>query len=159
MTPNRYAAHLQRGAVVVLGAAIIAVAGAGTAAAYWKGAGTGSATTATGTTSLTATVTPVSGLYPGASVPVTVTVKNTSAAASLKVTSLSQAGATTVQTAGKGTCNATVVSFTAGTLPTTVMAPNQTLAVPGTVSMTAAAADGCQGTTFAIPLIANGRTS
>ena len=39
-----------------------------------------------------------------------------------------------------------------------VMTPNQTLAVPGTVSMTTAAADGCQGTTFAIPLIANGRT-
>jgi hypothetical protein len=142
-----------------MGAAIIAVGCAGTADAYWKGVGTGSSTVSTGTVSLTATVSPVAGLYPGGSVPVTVTVKNTSTAASMKLSSLAQTGAATIHTAGKASCDPSVVSFSAGTLPTAAIAPNATASAPGSVNMTTAAADGCQGATFAIPLIANGRTS
>jgi hypothetical protein len=159
MSANRMSARAQRGAIVALGAAIVAVGCTGAAQAYWSAPGAGTGTAASGTVSLTATVTPVSGLYPGSSIPVSVTLKNTSAAGGLSVTGLSQAGSTTIQTAGKGTCTPSVVSFTAGTLPTGSIAPNQTTAAPGTVTMTAAAADGCQGATFAIPLIANGRTS
>ncbi|HVY11914.1 MAG TPA: hypothetical protein VHB18_17385 [Mycobacteriales bacterium] len=159
MLSHRITAAVQRGATIALGTAIVAVAFTGTATAYWRVSGGGSTTVATGTVSLTATVSPVAGLYPGGNVPVTITVKNTSAAAGMKLTSISQAGAATVQTAGKGTCNASVVSFTSGTLPTTTIAPNTTVAAPGSVAMSSTAADGCQGTTFAIPLIANGRTS
>jgi hypothetical protein len=147
---------MQRGATVALGAAIIAVACTGTARAYWSGHGGGIGASATGTIALTVSTTPVAGLYPGSSIAVTVTLKNTSAAGNLAVTSLSQSGTATIQTAGKGTCNPAVVSFAVGTLPVGSLAPNQTATASGTVSMTSAAADGCQGATFAIPLIATG---
>ncbi|HEX3898949.1 MAG TPA: hypothetical protein VHW74_07235 [Mycobacteriales bacterium] len=147
----------RRGPLAAMGAAIIAVACTGTAKAYWSGHGTGAGTGATGTISLNASVTVVSGLYPGATVPVSVTLKNTSAAGNLTITALSQSGATTIQTAGKGSCNPSVVTFAVGALPSGALAPNQTGTATGSVTMTTAAADGCQGTTFAIPLIANGK--
>ncbi|HEX3707386.1 MAG TPA: hypothetical protein VHV76_12225 [Mycobacteriales bacterium] len=158
MSPDRLTVTMQRGVIVALGAAIVAVACAGTADAYWSSTGHGSATAATGTTTLTASITPVSGLYPGAVVPVSVALKNTSSAAGLTVTSLTQSGSTTIQTAGKGSCSPTVVSFVAGMLPSGTISANQTVTASGSVTMTTAAADGCQGATFAIPLIANGHT-
>jgi hypothetical protein len=140
-----------------MGVAIVLVAGAGTADAYWSGHGGGTGSGTSGTIALTASVTTVSGLYPGATVPVTVTLKNTSTVGNLSITALSQSGATAIQTAGKGSCSPSVVSFTVGTLPSGTIAPNQTAAATGSVTMTTAAADGCQGTTFSIPLIATGR--
>jgi hypothetical protein len=85
-----------------------------------------------------------------------VTLKNTSGAGSLTVTSLSQSGAATIQSPGKGSCNASVVTFVLGALPTGMLAPNQTATANGTVTMSTGAADGCQDTMFAIPLIATG---
>lgn len=157
MPLDRLSATTQRAATVAMGAAIIAVALTGTAKAYWSRGGTGTGTGSTGTISLTATVTAVSGLYPGATVPVNVTLKNTSPSGNLAVTALSQSGTATIQTAGKGSCSASVVTFTVGTLPSGTLAPNQTGTATGTVTMTTAAADGCQGTTFAIALIATGK--
>src|ERR1700761_1979242 len=110
MSPNRLSPGMQRGATIAMGAAIIAVACTGTAKAYWSSPGTGTGTAPTGTISLTVTTTSITGLYPGATLPVTVTLKNTSGAGNLTVTSLSQSGSATIQTAGKGTCNAAVVT-------------------------------------------------
>lgn len=140
---------------------MVGIAIGGTTHAYWTSPTPGSGAGATGTTTvaISATTSGVSGLYPGASVPVAVTVKNNSTTAGVKITSLVQSGATVIQTPGKGTCNAGVVSFTAGTLPSGTLAAGQSTTAPGTVQMTAAAADGCQGTTFAITLLAGGRTS
>jgi hypothetical protein len=143
--------------ILAMGVAILAVACAGTADAYWSGHGSGNGSGATGTIALTASVTTVSGLYPGATVPVTVTLKNTSTAGNLSITALSQSGSTTIQTAGKGSCDPSVVSFTVGVLPVGTLSPNQTAAATGSVTMSTAAADGCQGTTFSIPLIATGK--
>lgn len=156
MSPYRLSARTQRGAIIAMGAAIIAVGSAGTADAYWSSTGTGTGTTSTGTVSLTAALTASSGIYPGATVPVSVTLKNTSAGGAMTIISLSQSGAATIQTSGKGACNPSVVSFTSGTLPSGSIAPNQTAVATGSVTMTAAAADGCQGATFSIPLIASG---
>jgi hypothetical protein len=157
MSPYRLSATIQRGLLAAMGATIIAVACAGTADAFWASTGHGSGTSTTSTISLSANVTTISGLYPGATIPVSVTLKNTSTSGALTISALSQAGATTIQTAGKGSCNAAVVSFSPATLPSGTLAPNQTGIATGSVTMTTAAADGCQGTTFSIPLIANGK--
>jgi hypothetical protein len=159
MPPYRMSTTMQRGVIVALGAALITAASAGTAEAYWKSTGSGSGTAGTSTVTISATVTGVSGLYPGASVPVTVALKNTSATAGATIVSLVQSGSATIQTAGKGSCAASVVSFTLGTLPSGRLSPGQSGNATGTASMTTAAADGCQGTTFAIPLTATAHTS
>jgi hypothetical protein len=158
MSPYRMST-MQRSAIVALGAALVMVASAGTADAYWKSTGSGTGTASTSTVTISATVTGVTGLYPGSSVPVTVTLKNTSATAGATILTLTQSGSTTIQTAGKGSCTASVVSFTLGTLPSGRLSPGQSGNATGTVSMTTAAADGCQGTTFAVPLTATAHTS
>jgi hypothetical protein len=146
---------------LLLGAAgaLIVGIGTGSAYAYFTSSGHGSGTASTGTVALTTTVTAGSGLYPGGSIGVTVTLNNTSSGAALTITSLTQNGTATVQTTGKGTCDPSVVAFTTGTLPGSPISAGQHANVSGTVSMTTAAADGCQGTTFSIPLQATGKTS
>ena len=133
--------------------------GAGAAYAYFTSSGNGTGVASAGTVTLTATVTAGSGLYPGGSTGVTVKVSNTSASAALTITSLIQNGSATIQTAGKGTCTPSVVTFAAGSLPGSPIGAGSFANVPGTVTMTTAALDGCQGTTFSIPLIATGKTS
>ncbi len=151
----RRRARLLIGAVAALTIGL----GAGAAYAYFTSSGNGSGAASTGTVTLTATVTAGSGLYPGGSVGVTVKLNNTSASAALTITSLIQNGSATVQTAGKGTCTPGVVTFTVGSLPGSPIGAGSFANVPGTVAMTTAALDGCQGTTFSIPLIATGQTS
>lgn len=133
------------------------VALTGTAYAVWSSTGSGSHSDTGSTVSITLTPVAVStGLYPGSSSAVSVTVTNTSASHPLTVTALT-AGPTTISAAGKGSCVATTVSFVAGTLPETPLAPDASVSVPGTVSMAANAVDGCQGTSFSIPLTVTGR--
>lgn len=152
---------MRRRFLLLVGAVVALVLGlsGGAAFVYFTSSGSGSGTTNAGTVTLTTNVTAGSGLYPGGSVGVTVQLNNTSASAALTISSLSQNGSATIQTAGKGTCTSTVVTFTPGTLPATPIAAGSSANVPGTVSMTPAALDGCQGTTFSIPLIATGKTS
>lgn len=104
------------------------------------------------------TVTAGTGLYPGAAVAVTVTVHNTSPHAGMKVTSL-QGGTASVQTQGKGPgCTAAgVVTFGAGTLPGTTIPAGGSQNISGTVSMSATAADACQGAIFNIPVSVAGQ--
>ena len=146
---------------LLIGAAVTLVIGlgAGTAYAYFTSSGQGSGAATTGTVTLTTNVTAGSGLYPGGSVGVTVRLNNTSASAALTITSLVQNGSATIQTAGKGTCTPSVVSFAAGSLPGSPIGVGSFANVSGTVSMTTAALDGCQGTTFSISVVATGRTS
>lgn len=159
MALDRPSRAIHRGLIVAMGTAIAAVMWFGTADAYWSSHGQGTASAGTSTVTITATVTTITGLYPGTSVPVTVVLKNTSATAGATFTSLVQSGTATVQSAGKGSCTPSVVSFTLGTLPSGRIAPGQSGNATGTVSMTTAAADGCQGTTFAIPLTATAHSS
>jgi hypothetical protein len=126
--------------------------------AYWTthGSGTGSATT--GTVSMSLTLVTSIGLAPGIPVIVAVTVNNTSPSGAVTLTSLQQNGNTTITTSGKGpSCSAGVVTFVAGTLPTTPITAGASASINGTVTMSTAAADDCQGATFSIPLTANGR--
>lgn len=150
---RRYTARM---AIVTVGASVGVCVASGAAVAYWSAPGVGAGSAVTGSVALTATAVTSAGLYPDASVPVTVSVKNNSATASLKITSL-QAGATQ-QTAGNLSCNASSVSFVAGTLPTTPLTPGGSVDVPGTVTMSLAALNECQGATFSIPLTAQGQT-
>jgi hypothetical protein len=153
---------MRRRALLLVAAATLALCtaiGAGAAYGYFTSSGSGSGSASTGTVTLTTNVMAGSGLYPGGSVSVIVKLNNTSASAALTISSLSQNGSATVQTAGKGTCTPSVVTFTAGSLPGNPVGAGSFANVSGTVSMTSAALDGCQGTTFSIPLIATGKTS
>lgn len=157
---NRRSRSLRHAIPVAGGALALALGvGAGPAFAYFASHGSGAGAGKAGTVSLSATVTAGSGLYPGATAPVTVVVKNTSASTALTLESLAQNGTTAIQTAGKGTCDPSVVTFTAGALPTGSVSAGSSVSVTGTVTMATAAADGCQGTTFSIPLQATGQTS
>ena len=130
------------------------VLSAGGALAYWSTAGQGTGNATTGTLTLSAAAGDVSGLYPGASVPASVTVTNDSSAAAVVVQSVS-GGTATVTTAGKGTCDASVVTFVATTsLPSSPVAAGATFTVNGNAKMAATAADGCQGAIFSIPVTA-----
>lgn len=157
--PMRLGRWLRKPLILASIGALVVGLCVGTAYAYFTSSGQGSGATSTGTVTLTTNVTAGSGLYPGGSVGVTVKLNNTSAAAALTITSLTQSGTATIQTAGKGTCTPSVVTFTAGSLPGSPISSGSFANVPGTVSMTTAALDGCQGTTFSIPLIATGKTS
>src|SRR5436190_2340483 len=140
-----------RAGVIAIAALCTGIVVTGTAYAYWTTTGTGSGSSeSTSTVTLSLTLTAGSGLYPGATSNVSAQVNNTSTSGALTITSLVQNGNTTVQTVGKGTCTATVVTFTAGTLPPTSVAAGSNASVPGTVTMSTAALDGCQGTTFSI---------
>lgn len=145
----------------VAGAALALALGFGAepAYAYFTSQGWGTGGGQVGTVSLSTTATAGTGLYPGDKAPVTVVIKNTSAATALTLKSLIQNGATTVQTVGSATCDATVVTFAAGTLPTDPISAGASVNVPGTVTMGTAAATGCQGATFSIPLQATGQGS
>lgn len=144
-------------AVVVTATLAILVAGTGSAYAYWRTTGLGSGANTTGTVSLTVSVSAGSGLSPGGSVPVSVTVNHTSVSGTFTVQSLLQNGTAAVATVGKGpSCLPSVVTFTAGSLPSPI-AHGASGVVSGTVSMSTAAADDCQGATFSIPLQVNGK--
>ena len=139
---------------VATGGMVIAATGIGLA--YWssQGSGTGTATTGTATISLPTTPATVSGLYPGASITnVQVTLTNTSPAASVLLKTLN-AGTTTVDSGHSGCTNAGV-SFSANSIPTTVISANGgTITVTGTVAMSTTAPNACQGATFTIPITA-----
>lgn len=147
-------------ATAVVGAASLLAAGA--AFAYFTATGSGTGTATAGTVSLSLTVAaPAGQLFPGGTVNVTIGVKNTSSSASLTITALKQDPdrRTTITTAGQGSCDPTVVSFTDTTVPTGAIAAGASANATGTVNMTADALNGCQGAVFSIPLLATGQTS
>ena len=162
MTAGRHAKRPTLGWQAPLGIVVVATGaslllGTGTSYSYWKAPGTGTGSATTGTMTVTATTTAVSGLYPGANLAVIVTVTNTSAAG-LLVSSIVP-GTVAKSGSPKGTCDPTVVTFTARTLPTTKLAAGKTGSYDGTMSMNTLAADGCQGATFTLPLTINGKSA
>lgn len=148
---------MRRTLLVLAATGALILASAGSAWARFTTSGSGSGQATTGTVSMSLSLTAGSNLFPGSSVSVTVKVTNTSATRSLTLQSLT-GGTTTISTAGQGTCDPSVVTFAAGTLPGAITA-GSFANVSGTVSMSAGALTGCQGATFSIPLTAIAQAS
>jgi len=128
----------------------------GTAYAVWSSTGTGSGTaTARSSLSLTGTLSSVTGLYPGATLSVTVTVVNPNPFP-VKVTAVT-GGTVTTTTSG---CTTTGVAFTNQTTSNglgasgfIVPANSAGTALPGTtVTMDNTSLNACQGATFTVPV-------
>lgn len=138
--------------VVVLAALLVA----GPSMAFMSTTSTGAGAASTGTMTLTASAVAGANLYPAGSAAVTVTVTNTSPAAPLTVTTIVGNGVASVS-GSKGSCDASVVTFTAASLPGTAIAHGASATYAGTVAMSAAASDGCQSGSFALPLLVTGQ--
>jgi hypothetical protein len=146
-------------AVLLATALLVAVAGA--AFAYWaiSGQGTAAATTG-GTAALTLSpATPTAGLYPGGQAAVVTTVANSNAAivriASLALDTSQGTGGFAVD-AAHSACAVSTLGFTTQTnggagwnVPAHGSLP---LTLSGAVSMSASAANACQGATFTVYL-------
>jgi hypothetical protein len=150
-----------RAAAVLVGAAGLVLLGSSTAYAFWTTSGSGTATGTAGTSSslvVTGTAN-VTGLYPTATNVSggSVSVRNDNP---FKVSvSGASFGAVTVDTAHSA-CNASSVSFTPGTLPSSSINGNGgTTTITFTASMTNAAVDACQGATFTATLTVNGQSA
>ncbi len=141
-----------RGAVTLVAAAGVTVMLSGVSYAYWSvtGSGTGTAAATTATPLVVSTITPVSGLYPGATLQGTLTVANPNPFA-VQVTAITFAPATAdAEHAGAG-CSPTGVTLaaTVSTVsPVTVAAKSTGQTVAFTATMTGDSPDACQGATF-----------
>lgn len=148
--------------------AILAMPAGGIAYAFWSGTGVGAgAGTSATTVALTLSpATPSAALYPGGQSNVVLTATNTNDSivhiASLSLNTAQGTGGFSVD-AGHSGCSVAALSFTTQTnggsgwnVPARVGAVNGTLAVTLTnaLTMTAAAADACQGATFTVYLVA-----
>lgn len=151
--------HKRTSVVLVATALLIAVAGA--AFAYWTTSGGGSAAATTGSTAaLTLSpATPTAGLYPGGQAAVVTTVTNPNAAivrvGSLALDPSQGTGGFAVDAAHSG-CAVSTLGFTTQTnggagwaVPAHGSLP---LTLTGAVSMSASAANACQGATFTVYL-------
>ncbi len=162
----------RRKALVVTGlTAVVAVAGASAAFAYWsaKGGGTGTATTAVSNATLAVTQPALSGFFPGdASQTVTATVRNTSADQKAYFSALTaQLSVTKAATAAAGTCDASdyLLGGTAGstTTPKALTVTPVELTPGGTSTVTtqlqfndkAVLQDACQGAVVTVTYVAS----
>lgn len=149
-----------RAAVVGIAVATGVIGTTGVGYAYWRTTGTGTGTATTGTASITVpTAVTVSGLYPGASKPVTLTVKNTSASAPV---TLQDALATKTElilaaSASGSACDANSVTFTKTALPASAIPAAGTGDVLGNVTMDSPAGNQCQGATFTVSVSITGK--
>jgi hypothetical protein len=140
--------------IVVAGTAVLLRLASGTAFAYFTSSGAGAATASTAamaTVTVAATAgTPSTPLYPGGTGDVTLRVTNPNA---YTVTLISVTAATGSISASNS-CAPTGVTFTAQTGLTISIAASGTTQVdlPAAASMSAAAANSCQGATFSIPV-------
>jgi hypothetical protein len=141
--------------LLVVGAATLVVGMAGgTASAYWSAGGTGSASaTATTVQPLTVTVTPAGTLFPGASLPASLSFTNPNPFAVL-VTEVTPSAH--VVSGGTVDCTPATSAVTFAPLSGSWTVPaggSLTPAdVPAAVSMGAGSHDGCQGATFTVTL-------
>lgn len=152
---------------MILAIVVVTVGGAGVAYAYWTAGGAGSGLGATGSTvPLTLTPgTPSASLLPGSQTDVVLTMTNTNSA-SVKLSSLaldtSQGAGGFAVDSGHSGCTLSTLSFPTQTnggagwsVPGKVGATNGTLAVTlaNALSMSASAANACQGATFTVYLL------
>jgi predicted phage tail protein len=147
---------IRRIAVSALAAALVGM-GAGAAYAYFtsSGSGTGAATAGTlQTVTISATAgSPTTPLLPGGTGDVVLQVSNPNAFA-VTLVSVTGSGTITVDGAHSG-CNASAVTFTDQTsLSVSIPASstNYQVDLPAAASMSAGAANACQGATFSIPV-------
>ena len=151
--PARSARPARRVALVAGVSAVAVLAGGGVAYAYWTAGGDGAGSTTIGTVSLSADPVTAVGLYPGSSVPVTVTLAATGDG-TVQVTAVTP-GITAIDP-GLAQCDPAAVTFAATGLPQSVTAGTP-VEVAGVVTMALDAEDGCQGRSFTIPLTVEGR--
>ena len=147
---------MRRRILISILSALLVCLGAGAAYAYFTSTGTGSGSATTGTLQ-TVTVAATAGspstpLYPGQSGDVVLRLTNPN---SFAVTLVSVAGNGVISAdGGHSGCDPSVVSFTDQTGLTVNIPGGVTTQVdlPGAAAMSTAAADGCQGATFSIPV-------
>lgn len=138
-------------------AGVLVLGSAGLASAYWRTTGSGGGSSqAAADLALSASSVSASGLYPGASKAVSVTVTATGGTVGSPVTVTGVTpGTATVSGDGAGSCPGNAVSFAVtSTLPRT---GTGSVVLNGTVSMSSSAANSCQNSTFLIPLTVNGK--
>jgi len=154
--------------VAVTTVALLAIAFAGSASAYWRATGSGPGSSGTGTT-LAITLSPASPsvqLYPGGQANVTLTISNPNPL-SVRVGSLardlSQGTSGFAVDAGHSVCGTSALSFatqtnggSGWTVPARVAGVDGSLAVTlvNALAMDSGAANSCQAATFTVYLIA-----
>jgi hypothetical protein len=159
--PARRRTALRWSAVPVAGT-ILAVFGAGVASAYFSAPGSGTGSGSAGilqTVTLDATAgAPSTPLLPGGSGDAALRVNNPNSFA-VTLVSVTGAGPITADSGHPG-CTTTGVTFADQTGLSINIAPGgpKQLRLPGSVSMSAASSNGCQGATFSIPVTIQVRT-
>jgi hypothetical protein len=151
---------MRRRAVLVVGAMVALVVGLGAGAAYgyFTTTGHGSGATSIGTAAavtLEATSgTVASYLQPGSNADLLVEIDNLNSYA-VTLTGISENGTTVTPVGGTGctSANATVSVSSQTNLSITVPSGTTVVHVPGGASMGTAASNGCQGTSFQIPVL------
>ena len=142
--------------VALLAAFITVVAGAGTAAAYFRTTGSGSGAAQTATLLPVATLTPASvsgSLYPGGTEDVVLRLSNPNDF-SVTLASVTADGPVSAS-GGLGTCTTTGVTFDAPESFESIaaLAPGETvITLPDAAVMSTSSESGCQGATFTIPV-------
>ena len=151
---------------IVLCAAVALVTAVGLVYAAWttngSGSGTAKAGSAVALTTLDASASTSATLYPGATGDVTLTIDNANPFP-VRVTGVALNGtnASITPDAGSPGCTTTGVSFTDQTGLTIDVAANSsaTTTLTGSVSMSNASVDGCQGATFTVPVTLTGTSN
>lgn len=155
--------HAARGAIPLVVMVSLALLLAGSATAYWVVSGSGAGAASTGTTSAVtlSPATPAAALFPGGQTSVVLTVTNPNLT-SVRVGSLALdtgqgSGGFDVDGAHSG-CVLSTLSFVtqtnAGAGWTVAASGNLSVTLTNAVSMTAAAANACQGASFTVYLAA-----
>ena len=151
------------GRVIPLVVIAVLVLVAGSATAYWSASGGGSGSASTGTPSAVtlSPATPTAALFPGGQASVVLTITNPNAA-SIRVGSLaldtSQGTGGFAVDGGHSGCGLGTLSFTtqtnAGAGWTVAGSGNLSVTLTNALSMSAAAANACQGASFTVYLAA-----
>jgi hypothetical protein len=154
--------------IMIVVAVVVTLGGAGVAYAYWTGSGSGVAVGNTGTTVpvTLGTATPTAALQPGSTAGVVLTATNSNVSP-VVINSFSldttQGTAGFAVDAGHSGCALSVLSFgtqtnggSGWTVPGRVGSTNGTLTITlaGSLAMSAAAANACQGASFTVYLVA-----
>jgi hypothetical protein len=146
----------------VIGAVTVAVVGTGVGYAAWNASGSGTGYTKAGTAQPLSSVDVSAGaaaqLYPGATGDLIIKIHNGNSYP-VRITSITGTGPA-VASGGTGTCTTTGVTFTNQNGVFDVPAGSDAqFTLTGAVHMSNASDDGCQGATFAIPVVLSGSSN
>jgi hypothetical protein len=161
MARSRVARFARRGTVLTTVLAVVFAAGIALAA--WTATGSGSgyakATSAQVLTTVDVSATTAATLYPGATGDVKLEIDNPNPYP-VRVTDVSKSGSVTVD-GGHAGCNVASVDFTdqSGLTLDVAAGASDAFTLTGSVAMTAAANDSCQGATFTIPVTLTGASN